>query len=116
MQAFLADENFKRPIVVAVRRALPGVDITSAADYGLGGADDPAVLAGAAKIGRVLLTHDQGTMIAAARFRLLAGLTMPGVVVVPWTLSLGRSIADLTTVIACTRDDEWENQIRFLPL
>jgi predicted nuclease of predicted toxin-antitoxin system len=116
MQAFLTDENFKLPIVLALRRAVPSVDITSIDEYGLRGADDPAVLAAAANLGRVLLTHDNGTMSAAANSRLLDGAPMPGVVVVPWTLPLGRAIDDLVTAIECSQDDEWENQIRFLPL
>ena len=52
-------------------------------DVGLLGKSDPMVLEWAAREMRVLLTHDVRTMRYHAYARLAAGLSMPGVFVVP---------------------------------
>ena len=116
MQRFVADENFKESIVRGVRRRLPHLDVVSARQVGLNRLPDPAVLAWAAAEGRVLLTHDRESMIGFAYERLAAGLAMPGVVYVPWTLPIGRAVEDLLLLLLGSRDDEWASQVRYLPL
>ena len=80
------------------------------------GADDEAVLAWAAQANRILVTHDISTMTDFAYQRIKAGLLMPGLIEVPEALSIGRAIQDLTLLILCSRDGEWESQAVYLPL
>jgi predicted nuclease of predicted toxin-antitoxin system len=90
MLRLAADENFKGPVIRALRQRLPELDLIRVQDTGLGEADDPVLLEWAAREGRVLLTHDFATMIAFAY--------------------------DLVLIATCSADDEWEGQVRFLPL
>jgi len=74
------------------------------------------VLEWAARETRVLLTHDVRTMISHAYARLAAGLSMPGVFVVPQSLPIAQAIAEVLLLAECSIEGEWEGQVRFLPL
>ena len=113
---FLADENFNNDLLRALLRHLPDLDVVRAQDTGVAGADDPALLAWAADEGRILLTHDVRTIPRHAYERVRAGLSLPGVVVVAGTTDLGEALDDLFAIIAASRDDEWPDQVRFVPL
>jgi hypothetical protein len=41
---------------------------------------------------------------------------MPGVVEVAVTAALGVALEDLLLLIAAIRDDEWPDQVKFIPL
>jgi hypothetical protein len=114
--AFLADGNFDRDIADDVRRRYPGVDIVRVQDVGLTRADDPAILAWAAGAGRLLLTHDIATVTKCAYERTAAGLPMPGVVEVAWSLPVGLAIEEILLLAQCSGQGEWEGQILYLPL
>ena len=62
MLLLLADENFSNDIVRGVMRRKPDANLVRVQDVGLSGADDPTILAYAADVGRVLLTHDVTTI------------------------------------------------------
>ena len=62
MLRLVADENFNRDIVRGLLRRLPGIDVVRVQEVGLGGEDDPMVLAWAASEGRLVLTHDKATI------------------------------------------------------
>jgi hypothetical protein len=113
---FLADEDFKRKIVRGVRRRLLEVHVVRVQDVELAGEDDPVVLEWAAQRDRIILTHDVRTMPSHAYDRVTAGLRMPGVCVVPQSLPLGRTIEELVIVFACSTREDWDNQVRYLPL
>lgn len=110
------DENFNNNIVRGMLRLCPDVDVVRVQDVGLSGADDPAVLEWAARTGRVLLTHDVATVTRFAYDRVLAGKSMPGVFEVGRNISLGRAIEELILIAECSLEDEWEGQVRYLPL
>jgi hypothetical protein len=116
MPSFLADENFNNDLLRALVDAVPTVDIVRAQDVGLMGADDVLVLAWAADAGRILLTHDVSTMTDRAYNRVRNGLAMPGVVEVPETLPIGRALQDLILFVECSRENEWDLQVVYLPL
>jgi predicted nuclease of predicted toxin-antitoxin system len=69
----LADENFNASIVRGLLRRVSQLDLVRAQDVGLGGADDPSVLAWAARDGRVLLTYDVRTITRFAWERVARG-------------------------------------------
>jgi len=112
----VADENFHGDIVRGLLRRRPDLDIVRIQDVGLSGADDPTVLEWAAQEGRVLLTHDVQTITRYAYERVQAGMTMPGVFEVSRVVPLGGAIEDLLLLAECSLDDEWEGQVRYLPL
>jgi hypothetical protein len=59
---FQADADFNQNTVRAVRRRAPAIDFQTAHEAGLHGLDDQAVLAQAAREGRLLVSHDRRTM------------------------------------------------------
>lgn len=116
MLRFAADENFNNDIVRGLRRRLPELDLIRVQDAGLSGADDPTVLAWSARERRVLLTHDVATMTMFAFDQVEAGQSMPGVFEVPRSLPAGLTIEELLLIAECSLPDEWEGQVRYLPL
>ena len=113
---FLADENFNNDILRALLRALPVLDIIRVQDTCVAGADDPTLLAWAAQEDRILITHDVQTIPRFAFDRVRAGLRMPGIIEVSGSLPLGPALDDLGLLISATQDDEWINQVKFIPL
>lgn len=116
MLRFAADENFNNNIIRGVLRRNPQVDIVRIQDVGLSGADDPVVLEFAAQTGRVLLTHDVSTITHHAYERVREGKPMPGVFEVGRHVPLRTVIEDLIVLAELSLDDEWEGQVRYLPL
>ena len=114
MARFFADEGFKRPIVHGMRDRNPSVDIVRVQDVGMQGAPDPDILEWAAQQGRIVLTHDEHSMLRDANARLIAGLPMPGVVLVRHTTPTGPAIEGLLEMVGASLEGEWENQIRFV--
>ncbi len=62
------------------------------------------------------MTHDENTMTKFAKERVKRGERMPGLFVVHQSTALGEAIEDLVLLVECSREDEWEGQILFLPL
>lgn len=116
MIRLLADENFNNNIVRGVRLRETGIDLVRVQDIGLAGADDPSVLKWAAQHRRILLTHDVGTLTAFAYNRVRAGRPIPGVFEVGRTVALRSAIDDILLLATCSVDEEWEGQVRYLPL
>lgn len=116
MVRWAADENFNNDILRALRRRKPDIDIVRVQDVGLSGADDPAVLEWAAAEGRVLLTHDASTMTRYAYERVKAGKPMPGVFEVGREVPIGLAVEDIMLITECGLENEWEGQVRYLPL
>jgi len=113
---FLADENFDNRILRGLFRRQPDLDIVRIQDLEIAGADDPIVLAWAARAGRILLTHDQKTIPRYAFERLEASQTFAGVIVVSDTLSISTVIDDILLIVECSSASEWINQLQRLPL
>ncbi|HKI31879.1 MAG TPA: DUF5615 family PIN-like protein [Gemmataceae bacterium] len=116
MLRLAADENFNNDIVRGVRRRNPAVDILRVQDAGLSAVDDPTILEWAAQSGRVLLTHDVATMTRYAYDRVREGKPMPGVFEVGRHVPIGVAIEEIVLLAECSLDDEWEGQVRYLPL
>jgi hypothetical protein len=116
MLALLVDENLNHRILRGLLRSVPHLDYTLAASAGLKSADDPAVLEAAAREGRLLATHDLRTIPKYAYERVKAGLAMPGVIVIPDDLPIGRVIEDLTVLVECATASELQSLVIYLPL
>lgn len=116
MLRFAADENFNNDILDGLLRRKPELDVLRIQDTDLLGAEDPAVLAWAAQVGRIILTHDVNTLPGFAYDWIRAGHPMPGVFAIGQTLPVGPVIEDLLFLAECSRDGEWEGQVLYLPL
>jgi len=113
----VADENLHGDIVPGVLRRIPGAGFVRVQDIaGLSGSPDVELLAGAAREGRALVTHDVTTMTAHARGRMHRGEPMSGVFQIPRRVPLAVAIEDLVLLIECSHDGEWDGQVRYLPL
>ena len=116
MILLLADENLNNHIIRGVLRRQPDLDIVRVQDVGLSGADDPTVLRWAAQHGRILLTHDVTTITAYVDERIEAGQLVPGVFVISRSAPIGQVIEDLLLLLECSLEDDWQNQVIYLPL
>jgi len=118
MIKILADEDFNGRILRGVLRRLPQLDIVRAQDVLTREErnDDRRVLEWAANEQRVLITHDVTTMRPFAEARIVAGLPMPGVFEVGQDVPIGVAVEEILLLAECSFENEWENQIRFLPL
>jgi hypothetical protein len=92
------------------------VDIVRVQDVNLTGVEDPILLAWCSEHRRILLTHDVRTMIGFAYERVANDESMPGIVVVGQTLPIGQAIDDLTLLVECSHEGQWEGQVIYLPL
>lgn len=116
MLRLATDEDFNNRILRGLLRRKPDLDIVRIQDAGLLGKGDAEVLDWAAAEGRVLLTHDVTTMNQHVDDRIAAGLPMPGVFEVSQEMPIGLAIEEILFVAEYSLADEWEGQIRFLPL
>lgn len=116
MLTLVADENLKQQITNGLRRRLAGIDIVTTLQAGLSGTSDPKVLAWAAEVGRIVVTHDLRTMAGHAYDRVGAGEPMAGVVEVPTTMSIGHAIDELLLVVQLLEPHEIKDRVLRLPL
>ena len=116
MLLLAADENFNSNIVRGLFRRKPDLNIVRIQDVGLSGAGDQTVLEWSAEEGRILLTHDVSTITHYAYERVRAGKPMPGVFEVSRNIPIGVVIEDVFLIVECSLENEWEGQVRYLPL
>lgn len=116
MLKLLFDENLNQRILRGLKLSLPSLDYVVAQDVGLKGVEDAEVLAWAATENRTLVTHDLKTIPRYAYARVDDGQAMAGVIAFAETLPIGQAIEELATVIECSEQDEWVNQVVYLPL
>src|SRR3954469_11427889 len=101
MLPLLIDNDFNDRILDGLLRVEPTLDVVHVRDVGLRTAQDPEILAFAATAGRVTISHDVQTMIGHAYARIRAGAPMPGLIVVPQTVPIGKAIAELRMYCVC---------------
>ena len=115
MLRLLTDENLNQRIVRGVQRRLPELDCLIVQHAGLVGFSDEWLLELAAFEGRVVVTHDANTMIGHAIARVDQRLPMPGLIVIPATLEIGRAVKELEVISACATESDLKDLIYFLP-
>lgn len=116
MPKFLTDENFNGRIIAGLRLSLSAqsLDLVTAREVGLEQTPDDRILVWAAAAGRAVLTHDYETMIPLAYQRLAAGGRMPGLILVPAALEIGRAVRGLVPILGGGRLEDLENQVRYV--
>jgi hypothetical protein len=112
---FQADADFNQVILLAAIRREPSLDFQTASVGGVLGLADPQVLAKAAMDARVLVTHDQRTMIRHFK-EFIVQQTSAGLIVVRQSLPIRAVVDDLLLINAVTEAEEWINRLAFLPL
>ncbi len=113
---FLIDENFNQRVLRGLKQRIPNIDYVIVQQTELRQAEDQAILAWAAEQSRILLTHDKDTIPNFAYQRVQANQYMPGVILVPEELSIGKAIDELLIVMECSDQSEYENLVVHLPL
>jgi len=98
----LIDHDFNDRILHGLRLRVPKLDAVVARTIGFEQTPDVALLAWAAAEKRIVLSHDVQTM--------------PGLVVVPQRVPIGHAVEELTMVVLCSDQSEWQNLIIYLPL
>ena len=112
---FLADEDLNRAIVSGVKRRAPWVDFLSAQDASIAAMPDADVLALAARDGRILVSHNFGTM--PHHFRdFVASQYSPGVFLISQAVPVVVAVEAMLMIAEASEDKEWENQLTYLPL
>ena len=113
---FLADEDLRHGIVLAVRRLEPLLQIITVQDTALRASSDNDILDFAASQGWLVLPHDVNTMRAAAERRVTAGLPMPGLFLIPQSRSTTSAAESLSLIWSASTLEEWRDRIVYLPL
>lgn len=117
MLRLATDADFNGVVYRVLLRKVPDLDMVRVQDVGLRTAEDPDILAWAATEGRILLTHDRDTMTGFAYQRVTAGLPMPGVFVIRDRRNqIGRMVEEILFPVLCSEQDEWKDQVQFLPI
>jgi hypothetical protein len=112
---FLADEDFRFEIVLAVRRREPAVEIATVQEMGKSGATDDDVLAYAHTHGLIVVSHDVNTMRAVAEQRVGDGRGVAGVQLAAQRTPT-RDVADCLMLIwAGSEAEEWRDRVVFIP-
>jgi predicted nuclease of predicted toxin-antitoxin system len=112
----ISDEDFNNRIVRGLLRRFPTLDLVRVQNVGLMERRDTEVLEWAADENRLVLTHDFATMIDFAYGRVAQGLKMPGIIAIPQDLAIGQAIDEISFLTEYSIENEWENQVVFLPL
>jgi len=112
----LLDENFNHHILGGLKLRIPNLDYVIAQKTLLKGVEDPDLLEWAAVENRIVLTHDVNTIPKFAYDRIRAGLPMPGAIVVPKDFPIGQAVEELLTIILCSEQSEYVNQVVHIPL
>jgi predicted nuclease of predicted toxin-antitoxin system len=116
MMRFLADADLNEGIVAGCLRREPTMDFLSANAANLEGVPDPEVLALAADLNRILVSHDFQTMPRHFGDFLQAYGSSPGVLLVPQYLPIGEAIEELVLIWGASGAEDWMNRIVKVPL
>jgi hypothetical protein len=112
---FLADANLDQDIVAGILRREPDVDFELPQGVIPEGMADPEVLAVAASLGRILVTHDVRTM--PQHFgEFITRSECPGLILIPRSMPMAQTIEELILIWHISEAAEWTNRFRRLPL
>ena len=116
MIRYVTDENFRGPITRGIRRRAPEIDIVRVQDTGLTSISDSDLLEWAARNNRVVLTHDEQTLIGFAYDRVSRRLPMAGVLKVPERMAPGPAVEQAIFIALVSDRADFDDQVRHLPL
>lgn len=108
MIRFHLDEHIHPAIATGVR--VRGIDVTTAAEAGLLGANDEQHLAFATREQRVIVTHDSDFLVLHANGKPHAGIAFCH----HEARSIGEIVAALVLMNECLTADEMQNRVEFI--
>lgn len=112
---FLADEDLRLEIVLAVRRLEPALEFVTIGDLGRKGIDDSQILEFARRDGLIAVSHDVNTLRPEAESRIHDGRGIAGVLLTSQS-SKSRDVAESIVLIwAASEAEEWIDRIEFIP-
>lgn len=114
--AFAHGRKFQPSYTSRIETPLSGSRLSDCAEDQVERAEDPELLSWAAEQNRILITHDINTIPKYAYERIKRGLAMSGVIVVPKDFPIGQAIEELLTIIECSDQSEYINQVLHIPL
>lgn len=114
MVSFYMDVHVKEAITRGLRRR--GVDVLTAQEDGTATLDDALLLDRAATLSRLIFTQDEDFLVEASR-RQTNGAYFVGVVYIhQLQATIGQCVDDLETIAFASELEEYEGQVRYLPL
>jgi Domain of unknown function (DUF5615) len=110
------DADIPKSLIRASRQALASIDLVRVQEVGLRQAPDEAILEWSARENRILISFDRNTMVAAANQRVLNGLRMPGLIMPARNMRLRQMAEEIAIIVACSKPEELEGKVFFLPI
>ncbi|SRR5713226_3562739 len=108
------DHHVNAAITEGLRRQ--GIDVTTAYEDGAAQVDDPAILARATQLGRVLFSQDKDLLVVAEQW-LREGREFAGLVYAhQLAVTIGQAIRDLTLIAQVLDPEDLWNRVQFIPL
>jgi hypothetical protein len=115
---FLLDEHIPYAVLNGLRRVEPEIQV-----FRVGEVDapplhtlDPALLVWLEAHDCLLVTNNRASMSGHLRDHLAAGLHVPGILIVPRRLALGRVIDQLHLIWLASLPGEYQDRIVYLPV
>lgn len=117
MVKFLLDENLPRLYRVQLARRLPGLLVWAIGDPGAPqrGTQDPEILMWCGERGFLLVTNNRASMPRHLTEYLAQGLHMPGILTMRRQATVNAVLDDLILVANVARDDEFQDQLIYIP-
>lgn len=112
---FLADEDLRFEIVLAVRRLEPAIDFPTVIELGRAGSTDEQVLEFAHAEGRILVSHDVNSLRGLADQRVADGSGVTGVLLTAQTNPTRKIAETIHAIWGASEDDEWSDRVVFIP-
>lgn len=113
---FLADHDLNEHIIGGVQRREPALEFVRLREIGMSDRVDAEVLAYASQNRFIVVSHDVNTMTAEAFARIAAGQPMAGLLMVQQSKPIGAVIDSLVLIWSASEAEEWQGQVRFLPI
>jgi hypothetical protein len=112
---FLADEDLRFEIVLAVRRLEPAADIATVIELGRAGSPDAEILEFASANVLLVISHDVNTLKAEADRRIADGRGIAGVFLAAQRHPTRAVAESIVMIWAASEAEEWSDQVVFLP-
>ncbi len=108
------DENFRSAITQSLLEKIPTLDSVRVQQVGLTSVPDEDVLAWAALHDRIVLTHDIKTLVPLANTRIALEQSMPGVIVVRWSMDAGLAVRHLAVLLGAGSAEDFANIVFYV--
>lgn len=115
---YLLDEHVDPSYRTQVLRRKPELRVWAIGDPNAPprGTADPDILCWCEENGFILITNNRATMPVHLADHLVAGRHIPGIFILNESMSMGRIIYELTFIAEAAEEDDYQDEINFMPL